>query len=103
MVSITPEGIYMTEENSLHIEDTLMFSSTFTVLYGEAATGHDYGVVINSSQRILNLDAKNIFNLCLFIRFLSDALDISEITSAHRYTSFAPLRSNCDAKYYVDG
>jgi phospholipase D1/2 len=80
-----------------------MFSSTFSVLYGEAATGHNYGIVINSSQRILSLDAKNVFNLCLFLRFLEDALDISEITSAHRYTSFAPQRVNCDAKYYVDG
>lgn len=71
LFSITSQGIYLCELNCLDVEDTLMFSSTFSFLYGEAATGYPYGIVINSSQRILNLDARNIFNLVLVVRFLS--------------------------------
>ena len=71
LVSISPEGIYLCLPSNLEIEDTIMFSSTFSFLYGEAATGFAYGLVINSSQRILSLDARNIFNLVQMVRFLS--------------------------------
>jgi phospholipase D1/2 len=90
-------------EDNLTIEDSMMFSSTFSMLYGESATGYEYGLVINASQRILSLDSKNVFNMVQFVRFLSEALTISETTSAHRFASFAPLRIGCDAKYFVDG
>ena len=34
-----------------------MFSSTFSILYGQAATDEKYGVIVNSSQRILSVNA----------------------------------------------
>lgn len=71
LVSISPEGIYVCSPSNLDIEDTIMFSSTFSFLYGQAATGFHYGLVINSSQRILSLDAHNLFNLVHMVRFLS--------------------------------
>ncbi len=49
------------------------------------------------------MDAKNIFNLIFFLRFLGEALDDSEITEVNRFNSFAPIRYPCEAKYYIDG
>lgn len=56
--TITSEGVYFTSgDEDFRIEEMIPFSEGFKLLYGEAETGYTYGIILNSSHRMLNIDA----------------------------------------------
>jgi hypothetical protein len=102
--TISAEGIHFTEsDESSFILDHLIFSTTFSFIYGPEATGYSYGIIINSSHRVLQMEAKNIFDMVLFLFFLTKAIDESKNLSVNRFESFAPIQQHCESKYYIDG
>lgn len=52
---------------------------------------------------MLNIDAENIFNLTYFVYSIRKAMKENNYLSIKRYHSFADVRTNCNAKYYIDG
>lgn len=81
----------------------LPFSVGFKLLYGEAETGYTYGIVLNSAHRILSIDAGNIFNMTYFVYFVRKAMKENDYLNVKRFHSFADIRNNCFANYYIDG
>ncbi len=56
--TITNEGIYYTDtDNSFSIKEIILFNQSFSLLHGEIKTGYTYGIVLNSSHRVLQIDA----------------------------------------------
>lgn len=56
--TITNEGLYYTdEEDSFNIKEMLLFNESFSLSHGEIKTGYTYGLILNSSHRILQVDA----------------------------------------------
>ena len=53
--------------------------------YGEAETGYTYGIMLNSSHRLLNIDADNIFNFTYFVYWLRKAMKDSDYLSKKRF------------------
>jgi hypothetical protein len=102
--TITKEGVYFTDyEASYEIQDNLIFSTTFSFSCGEASAGYQYGILINSSHRALQLDAEDIFTFGLFAHFLSQAISENKNIRQNRFISFARVRSGCESEYFVDG
>ena len=84
--TITSEGIYYTaNENDYTIEEMIPFSVGFSLLHGESQTGYTYGIVINSSHRVLSVDASNIYNLTYFVYSLRKAIKENDIFTKKRY------------------
>ena len=68
------------------------YSVGFSLLYGEAETGYPYGIILNSSHRVLSIDAVNIFNFTYFVYFLRKAMRENDFLSKKRFESFANIR-----------
>lgn len=52
---------------------------------------------------MLSIDAENVFNFTYFVYSLKKAMDDNKYLAVKRYQSFADVRSNCQATYYIDG
>ena len=79
------------------------YSVGFRLFYGQAETGYTYGIVLNSSHRILSIDAGDIFNLTYFVYWLRKAMKENDYFTHKKYGSFANIREKCSSKYYIDG
>lgn len=102
--TISGEGVSLTEfEGSEDLLDSLLFTTTFSFLYGQASTGYPYGIILNSSHRVLHIDAQDVFTLAYFVHFLGKASSYNLNIAPNRYGSFARIRPSCDGKYYIDG
>lgn len=49
------------------------------------------------------MEAKNVFDMVLFLYFLGNAIAESKNLSVNRFDSFAPIQNDCESKYYIDG
>ena len=95
--TITREGVYFTDgSSSPDILDNLIFSSTFSFCCG-ASTGYQYGVLINSSHRTLQIDAEDVFTFAYFVHFLSKAILENKNIQQNRFISFARVRGGCQS------
>lgn len=79
------------------------FSFHFSIEYGLRDTGSKLGIILNSFQRVLWLFADDFFRFVAFVHFVKKALSENHYLEVNRFGSFARIREECHAKFYVDG
>lgn len=96
------EGIIYKDEYN-NVKEYLSYDYDFSMAYGKDETNDELGIVLTSTHRKLKLKALNIFDWLQFIYYVKIGFNSCEYANINRYGSFAPIRSKCCMKFYVDG
>lgn len=81
----------------------LLFDYNFKLEFGKSQTGYSRGLLLKTTVRNLCLQCYNDTSFIDLLVALIEAYNLCSSTRLHRYDSFAPIRSNVAADWFVDG
>lgn len=103
---ITSEGLMYTRglnDDQKELRENLLFDHHYKLEYGKKETNREFGLNLTYSNRILHLEALNLFSFLDIVASLKEAEKNSYIVRKNRFSSFAPIRENVTCKWYIDG
>ena len=96
---------YLRDSTHDEAHDIMLIDTGFNLLFGEEATGLDLGIIIENRSRKLLIEASDFLDWTNWISSILSAQKNSPWSpdTMRKYDSFAPTRSQCYVKHFIDG
>ncbi|CAG9323177.1 unnamed protein product [Blepharisma stoltei] len=94
---------YLASNTKSNLLEVLVFKGKFKVFFGKPSTGHNDGIIIETSNRKLKFRAGSVMRMKEWVQAINEAYANSEWTSENmRFESSFPIRHGNEAKWYID-